>query len=186
VPHFILKNQNTKLIGAWKSQIGVQDRYIHLWRYDSYADYQTSLDSLKNDTDHAKYISQSLQMLNKRENQLCVSFTFWEQPPARDTEHIYELRSYYLKPGTLIEWGNNWSRGIRARFDARVTGMFTQVGPLYVVHHMWAYKDLKARKDKRETAWQQEAWQDTVRHTVPLIRKMESKILTALPYSPLK
>jgi hypothetical protein len=31
--------------------------------------------------------------------------------------------------------------------------MFTQVGPLYYVHHIWAYKDLADRKASREKMW---------------------------------
>ena len=48
------------------------------------------------------------KMVNQRENQICLSFTFWGEPDARSENHIYEMRSYSLKPGTLIEWGNNW------------------------------------------------------------------------------
>jgi len=48
------------------------------------------------------------KMVNQRESQICLSFTFWGEPEARNENHIYEMRSYSLKPGTLIEWGNNW------------------------------------------------------------------------------
>ena len=64
--------------------------------------------------------------------------------------------------------------------------MFTQVGPLYWVHHMWAYQNLQARKETRENAWSKPGWDQCVANTVPLIRKMESKILVSMPYSPLK
>ncbi len=37
--------------------------------------------------------------------------------------------------------------------DYRVAGMFTQVGPLYYVHHIWAYKSLADRKSSREQMW---------------------------------
>jgi hypothetical protein len=83
-------------------------------------------------------------------------------------------------------WFYSRSRGIRTRYENRVVGMFTQVGPLYWVHHMWAYKNLQDRKEKRESAWSKPGWDECVSHTVPLIRKMESKLLVALPYSPLK
>ncbi len=78
------------------------------------------------------------------------------------------------------------SKGIRTRFDSRVVGLFTQVGPLYWVHHMYAYTNLQARKEIRENAWSKPGWDECVANTVPLIRKMESKIMVSMTYSPLK
>ena len=31
----------------------------------------------------------------------------------RQGSNIYELRSYHLKPGTMVEWGNYWAKAIR-------------------------------------------------------------------------
>lgn len=62
--------------------------------------------------------------------------------------------------------------------------MFTQIGPLYYVHHIWAYKSLADRKVSREKMWNKPGWDQCVSYTVPLIRKMESRMMTALPISP--
>jgi hypothetical protein len=70
--------------------------------------------------------------------------------------------------------------------DYRVAGMFTQVGPLYYVHHIWAYKSLADRKSSREQMWNKPGWDECVAYTVPLIRKMESKIMSPLAISPMK
>lgn len=77
-------------------------------------------------------------------------------------------------------------RGIRNRLDYCVAGMFTQVGPLFKVHHIWAYKSLQDRKDSREKMWAKPGWDECVNYTVPLIRQMESKIMTGLPFSTMK
>ena len=57
----------------------------------------------------------------------------------RPGPNIYELRSYQLKAGTMIEWGNNWARGIQYRManDEPFAGFFTQIGPMFTVHHIW-------------------------------------------------
>ncbi len=78
------------------------------------------------------------------------------------------------------------SRGIRNRLDYRVAGMFTQIGPLYHVHHIWAYKSLADRKASREKMWNKPGWDECVSYTVPLIKNMESKIMVPMPYSPTK
>ena len=52
-------------------------------------------------------------LLRNRHSQHLLPFSFWPEPYARKDSHIYELRSYHLKPGTLIEWGKYWARAIR-------------------------------------------------------------------------
>jgi len=49
------------------------------------------------------------KMLRARSNQILLSFGFWPELKAREGPNIYEMRSYTLKPGTMIEWANNWS-----------------------------------------------------------------------------
>ena len=40
-----------------------------------------------------------------------------------------------LNQVTLIEWGNLWHKGVQYRPDAKVLGVFSQIGELYNVHH---------------------------------------------------
>ena len=55
---------------------------------------------------------------------------------CRNPSHIYELRSYHLKPGTMVEWGNYWSKAIKLRDyknEEAYMGLFSQIGDLYKV-----------------------------------------------------
>ncbi|KAM4814750.1 protein NipSnap homolog 2 isoform 2-T2 [Urocitellus parryii] len=127
-------------------------------------------------------------MLLSRKNQLLLEFSFWNEPIPRSGPNIYELRSYQLRPGTMIEWGNYWARAIRFRQDSNeaVGGFFSQIGELYMVHHLWAYKDLQTREDIRNAAWHKHGWEELVYYTVPLIQEMESRIMIPLKTSPLQ
>lgn len=186
IPGLLNRNEGLKLAGSWKSEIGVLDTYVHLWHYKNYSDYSGWFTKLRQDNKHQEFVNKVGKYVKQRESQICLSFTFWGEPIIRQENNIYEMRSYTLKPGTLIEWGNNWSRGIRNRLDYRAAGMFTQVGPIYHVHHIWAYKDLNHRKESREQMWSKPGWDECVANTVPLITKLESKIMTPLPFSPSK
>ncbi|NXB72164.1 NIPS1 protein, partial [Donacobius atricapilla] len=154
------------------------------------------------------------RMLLSRRNQLLLEFSFWNEPRPRQGPNIYELRSYKLKPGTMIEWGNNWARAIKYRQENQeaVGGFFSQIGELYVVHHLWgkgcppggllawglggsgcqprplptAYRDLQSREETRNAAWRKRGWDENVYYTVPLIRTMESRIMIPLKISPLQ
>lgn len=77
--------------------------------------------------------------MRSRHLQYMLQFSYWPQIKMRDPSHIYEMRSYRLKPGTMIEWGNNWARGIQYRQanDVPFAGFFSQIGRLYNVHHIW-------------------------------------------------
>ena len=65
----------------------------------------------------------------------------------RNPSHIYELRSYHLKPGTMVEWGNYWSKAIKLR-DYQHTeaymGCFSQIGELYNVKVRTELQGLKS------------------------------------------
>jgi hypothetical protein len=86
------------------------------------------------------------------------------QPKSKSEDqsnpNIYEMRSYWLKPGTLIEWGNLWHKGVQYRPDAKVLGVFSQIGELYNVHHMWSYKNFQHRKQMRTNAWAKPGWSE--------------------------
>lgn len=83
--------------------------------------------------------------MRSRHLQYMLAFSYWPQITMRDPSHIYEMRSYRLKPGTMIEWGNNWARGIQYRQanDVPFAGFFSQIGRLYNVHHIWCKFDFE-------------------------------------------
>lgn len=77
--------------------------------------------------------------LRSRHLQYLLAFSYWPLITNRTGNNIYEMRSYRLKPGTMIEWGNNWARAINFRRsdEAPFAGFFSQIGRLYNVHHIW-------------------------------------------------
>jgi hypothetical protein len=110
---------------------------------------------------HANAYKEMLPFLASRSSQLTQEFAFFPTAPPHAQGGIFELRSYQLKPGALLEWENAWlvfflellhalvvdvpsatrRRGIEARrkFVAPVGAWFSQVGRLNEVHHIWQY-----------------------------------------------
>lgn len=89
--------------------------------------------------DNKKLLADRLTYLRKRHSQFILPFSYWPQIETRSGSNIYEIRSYILKPGTMIEWGNNWARAInfRQHNEEAFAGFFSQIGRLYNVHHIW-------------------------------------------------
>ncbi|OWK10884.1 GBAS, partial [Cervus elaphus hippelaphus] len=199
------KHYPCTLVGTWNTWYGEQDQAVHLWRYEGgYPALTEVMSKLKENQEFSEFRKARSNMLLSRKNQLLLEFSFWNEPIPRSGPNIYELRSYQLRPGTMIEWGNYWARAIRFRQDGNeaVGGFFSQIGQLYMVHHLWgqepgtlqltqmpqmeAYKDLQTREDIRNAAWHKHGWEELVYYTVPLIQEMESRIMIPQKTSPLQ
>ncbi|KAJ7631248.1 hypothetical protein FB45DRAFT_917954 [Roridomyces roridus] len=158
----------TKLTGNWEVVVGEQDTFIHILEFDGY---------------------EKIRDLHVTSRVGCIFlFAFLPTAPPHAEGGIFELRSYQLKPGTLLEWENTWRKGIEARrkFVAPVGAWFSQVGRLHQVHHLWQYPSLEVRKELREQAWQIDGWAETVSKTSQLTKFMDAFVLRPLPFSPLQ
>jgi len=178
-----------ELVGSWSVGVGDQDQVIHLWRYTGgYSGMDEALKTINHNADYQKLLKERLECLRLRQSQYMLPFSYWPLAKPGTNNNVYEIRSYILKPGTMIEWGNNWARAIafRQHNEEAFGGFFSQIGRLYNVHHFWRYKDLQTRKETREAAWRKPGWDECVAYTVPLIREMDSRILLPNKFSPTK
>jgi NIPSNAP len=129
-----------ELIGSWTVQVGDMDQCLHLWRYTGgFEKIDLAKQELWTDPEYVKLVTERGTYLRSRHLQYLLAFSYWPQIVPREGSHIYEIRSYRLKPGTMIEWGNNWARAIghRQNNDEAFAGFFSQIGRLYNVHHIW-------------------------------------------------
>lgn len=180
-------NNKAELVASFRVEIGGnQDQFIHIWRYhDGYRQTSSMHKLMRSDELLVKMNKDQMKDLRKRESQFMMSFSFWDHPKPQVHNTFFELRSYVLKPGTMIEWANGWSKGIQHR-DNAVAGFFSQIGQLYQVHHIWRYEDLQVRKDVREQAWRKPGWDECVSITVPNIVYLNSKWLSPNTFSPIR
>ncbi|KAJ3035539.1 hypothetical protein HDV00_003693 [Rhizophlyctis rosea] len=177
-----------KLFGSWTTEFGEIDQVVHIWEYNNYPGYIETSNLLRVDPAWKEFEKKLRPMLRSRSNQMMLEFAFWQGAPPAVHDGVYELRSYLLKPGKMMEWETEWRRGLEARrkFVQPIGAWFSQLGALNYVHHMWVYPDLQARKESREKAWQVDGWAQTVFNTVNLIDNMQAQIVRPLPFSPMK
>lgn len=180
-------DMHVKLSGSWETIVGEQDTFYHILEYENWAGYDKTTALIKKSA-HLKAYQELLPYLVSRNHQLCQEFLYFPTAPPHNQGGIFELRTYELQPGMMLQWEQAWRQGIEARrkFVEPVGAWFSQVGRLHQVHHMWQYTDLQTRKDTREKAWQVGGWSDTVSKTTQLAKAMDSYILEALPFSRLK
>ncbi|GAA6008448.1 hypothetical protein JCM10207_007114 [Rhodosporidiobolus poonsookiae] len=181
---------DAKLTGSWEIVVGDVDTFVHVWEYAGIPGFERTKGAIRESRGHLKTFNQEiLPLVRDRKSQLAQEFKFWETSPPSVKGGIYELRTYQLKPGALLEWEHEWRVGLEARLASGhypVGAWFSQVGPLHQVHHMWQYDSLEARRERRSLSWKQDEWSQTVSKTTRLTTQMTSQILKPLPFSPLR
>ncbi|EGK96974.1 AGAP012981-PA [Anopheles gambiae str. PEST] len=176
-------NLSMELIGSWNVEVGDLDQCLHLWRYTGGFEMvdQAKRELSSDKVSYVQLMQERGTFLRSRHLQYLLAFSYWPQLQLREGKNIYEIRSYRLKPGTMIEWGNNWARAINHRQnnnEAFAVLLFADRAPLQ------RYKDLQGRKETRESAWRSPGWDECVAYTVPLIREMHCRILAPTEFSP--
>ncbi|GAA5975404.1 hypothetical protein JCM10908_005151 [Rhodotorula pacifica] len=181
---------DARLIGSWEIVVGEVDTFVHIFGYEGIAGFEKTKNEIRASKGHLQFFNKEiLPLIQSRTSQINNEFRFWNCSPAEAKGGIYELRTYDLYPGSLLEWEQHWRVGLEARVATGhypIGAWFSQIGHLHQVHHMWQYDDLEARKARRAQSWEKEQWSSTVARTAKLCASMNSQILKPLPFSPLR
>ncbi|MDB5998457.1 MAG: hypothetical protein JWP52_156 [Rhizobacter sp.] len=94
---------------------------------------------------------------------------------------ILEMRTYTLRAGTMAEYFKVYEAqgfAVQKRILGHFIGSFrTEIGPLNQVVHLWAFKDLNDRTERRDRLAADPQWQRAVEAFVGFFVTQESKIL---------
>jgi hypothetical protein len=97
-----------------------------------------------------------------------------------------EMRLYTLHTGKVPEYLKMYQEegmAIQTRILPAMVGYyFTEIGPLNLIVHMWAYEDLKQRSEYRAKLGADPGWQAYLKKLQPLILSQESRILNPAPF----
>ncbi|KXJ93721.1 NIPSNAP family protein [Microdochium bolleyi] len=181
-----MEENKVNLVGSWRTEVGDCDTFVHIWEYQRYEGYHQSLHSISKHPDFPEFDKKLKKLIKSKKSSIMQEFSFWPTTSPRNLGGVFELRSYTLHPGNLLEWEHHWRRGLKARREVMegVGAWFVQIGDLNTVHHLWQFANLEERKVRREQSWKQEGWAETVHKTVPLIQSMQSRVLVPMPWSP--
>ena len=81
---------------------------VHVLEFENYSGYDQSIKLIQEQREHQEALTAIRPYLSSRSSQLCQEFAFFPSSPPHDEGGIFELRSYSLKPGSLLEWENAW------------------------------------------------------------------------------
>lgn len=101
---------------------------------------------------------------------------------------IVEERTYSLNIGAVPQYLKLYEDeglAIQRPILGRLVGYFsTEIGPLHQIVHLWAYKDMTERTERRATLTNDPRWKTYVQKIRPLQISQENKILIPAPFSP--
>ncbi|KAL8734733.1 MAG: hypothetical protein Q9181_003097 [Wetmoreana brouardii] len=162
-----IEDNHVHLVGSWRTEVGDCDTFVHIWEYQRYQGYHASLHSIASHPDFPAFDRKLKTLITQKQTSLMQEFSFWPTTPPRQLGGLFELRSYTLHPGNLLEWETHWRKGLKARREVMegVGAWFVQIGDLNTVHHLWQFANLEERKARREMSWGVEGWGDTVHKT---------------------
>ena len=102
---------------------------------------------------------------------------------------IVEQRTYTINPGATQQYLKTYeTQGMEAQKEilGHMVGYFyTDIGPLNQIVHMWAYKDLNERAERRAKLFTDPRWQAMLPNLRPHIVSQESKVLIPASFSPI-
>ena len=98
---------------------------------------------------------------------------------------IYELRTYTVKPGTIVDMvkaASTVSRDIRKDDYGKLEGYWmTEIGPLNQVMHMWSYGDFDERARLRAELSKNPRWGGEYLPLIrPLLMRQDVRLLNAV------
>jgi len=105
---------------------------------------------------------------------------------------LYEIRTYTFKPLRAAEWlamYESEALPLQKEFLGELIGFFTtEIGDISQIVHIWAYKSLDDRLERRDRMAADSRWQafGSKVKALDILVSMESRIMRPTDFSPLQ
>ena len=173
--------------GFWYTEFGTLNQLVHLWSYADLNERERLRAELgRNEAWTTEYILQIRPLLLAQENKILAP-ALPLKPPA-DTGNVYELRWYRTHVGKTAEWLDHFKAVMPTRetYTRRVGLWQTQIAQLNEVVHLWVYRDLNDRAERRARLAQDPEWQAFLGKSAPLLAHMQATVLMPAPWSAMR
>jgi hypothetical protein len=101
---------------------------------------------------------------------------------------FYEIRTYRLKNGTIpsyLKVVEEEGIAIQKKHLGTLVGyFFSEIGPINEIVHIWAFRSLDDREERRARLMADASWQAFLPKIRDLIEVAENKIMKAAAFSP--
>ncbi len=176
------RQQFSKLLGLWRSEVGGLNEVCHIWPYENFEAREQIGEKARKT---GKWPPKTQEYILTQESKILQPASFSPSLPEGALGSVYEFRTYTYMPGTMPTVLERFAQVMPARAKlSPLVGVWTSaIGPLNQFIHVWAYKDagerdrLRAEATKTIAGWPPETRQ--------FMLKQENKIMVPCACSPL-
>ena len=176
-------------VGYYFTDIGPQNRVVHLWGYVDIADRAAKRARMEADPAWLAYRekSGSRGLMQRQENKIMRSVPFFPgKTGAKQPFGIVDFRTYTAfagKLGAFLSVYENDALPLQTRHLGNCQGWFmSDIGPQGEVLHMWGYRDLEDRQTRRNAMQADPGWAAYLPKGTGLLSNMENWILRPAPF----
>jgi len=177
-----------KCLGYYVLDIGVQNRVVHVWEYKSIDQRAKARAALESDAGWNAYRATSAQFMVAQDNRIMKDAPFWPMKPSGNPPSIgiVDKRTYFVEPGKTGEWAKLYqAEGLEVQVGhlGRCIGFYvSDIGPQHQLVHLWAYKDLADRQERRNKMQADPKWNAYLGKAAKLFVHMENEIIRPAPF----
>jgi len=184
IGHPIRGDQYDRLVGAWTTEFGTINQYVHLWSYDSFDERDRLRAELAKRPEWIAYLPKTGPLIVTQESMILKLDERIGFHPVEGTRHVYEMRSYRTQTGKAGALADVLPA--REKYS-RIVGLWqSEMGQLNEVVHLWVYKDLNERAAVRARVMEDTDWQGYLAKAMPLLQQQEAIVLSPTAFSPMK
>lgn len=179
-----------KCLGYYQVETGVQNRVVHIWQYQDIVERAKTRAAMEEDSAWLGYRAASGPFFVAQENKIMKDAPFW--PKMKTVEKIpigiVDKRTYFLAPGAFPEWSQiyaNEAMETQIRHLGRCIGYYvSDIGAQHQIVHLWAYKDIGDRAERRAQMAEDPNWKAYVARigSMGLFTHQENEILKPAPF----
>lgn len=173
--------------GYWTSEFGTLNQIWHLWSYESHAERDRLRGELARNERWTKEYVPNIRPLIMRQDIRFLDLVSGINPPEQQGG-IYELRMYRTQVGAAKQWAQLIKSvfPVREKYSKNV-GLWTGEAPQpNEALHLWNYKDVNTRLQIRAEVNKDPGWQEFLVKSTPMLVEMQSVLLLATDYSPMR
>lgn len=198
----LVKSYMDRLVGYFSTRTGTSDQVVHLYRYDSFEDWNVRLRGLYAVPELTPYFVNTRKIVRRQVNgflellpvealnPMWAGGADWlpetgEKLTSLNGERVIEERAFQLRPGGIpafVEACNE--HGVRALgvMDERTVGAFmSMTGSLHNIILWWWFEDSAEREARVGTLTDDPDWQNFISAIAPLLIDQSSLLMTPRP-----
>ncbi len=176
-------------VGFYFTDIGPQNRVVHLWGYADIADRAAKRAKMEADPAWLAYRTKSgaTGRMLRQENKIMRNVPFFPgKTGAKQAFGIVDYRTYAAEPGKLgafLDVYASHALALQTSHLGNCLGWYmSDIGPQNEVLHMWGYRDLNDRQTRRNAMQADPGWAAYLPKGTGLLSNMENWILRPAPF----